>query len=113
MVDESELQGDGDFESEDFDGDHSVEQESFDDLPDNIPVDVTHTSAVYENFKAEFGEAEAAMLQSKWGDRGLHNERIVREVVRAHPETDKLYSQYVDDSGAFSSKGLPDAIEFG
>jgi hypothetical protein len=111
-------------ESSDFDtlpeDDFAVESEQaesepevdFDDLPDNIPVAVEHTSAVYENFKAQFGEDEAAMLQAKWGDRGLHNERVVRALVGSNPEADRIYAAHATDSGSLAAEGLDAGIEF-
>lgn len=92
---------------EDLDEDSENEQdESLEFSGPEIPVPVEFTDAVYNAFREKFGSDQAALLQSKWGDKALHNDQVVRAFVQDHPRLDQLYAEHEGDDGGMALEGV-------
>lgn len=76
------------------------------------PVPVELTSSVYDDFKEAFGEDQAALLQSKWGDRALQNEGLVEAVMEDHSSLDQIYTEHQAEDGGISTQGIAQAAEY-
>jgi len=88
-----------------------VTDQSPQDLESGDPVSVEITGGIYNNFKSEYGEEQAAQLQSLWGDSALENEKIIGAVIEDHPQIDELFVQYQSDNGV-SIEGVAAAAEY-
>ena len=81
------------------------------DLGPEIPVPVEVTGEIYNNFKEEFGEEQAALLQQEWGDKAVQNEVVVRAVMADHPSFDEIYIEHQNDDG-ITAEGLVLGAEY-
>lgn len=91
------------------DGDQPAETPE--DLEPGEPVPVEITGEIYNNFKSEYGEEQAAQLQSLWGDSALENEKIIGAVIEDNPQIDELFIQHQTDNGV-SIEGVATAAEY-
>ena len=114
IIIEQQADSEADDEQYDFDG----EQEGDEQVPayheplraEPVPVEIT--SGIYDAFRDDFGDDEAARLRSAWGDKALHNHLVVQTFIGEHPTLDQVYVKNQTEDGGLSAAGVSEGLEY-
>lgn len=76
------------------------------------PVPVELNDEVYQGFREQFGEDEAARLQNALGDHAFEHANVTAALIEDHPEIGRVYEQHQTEDGSLSIHGVQAGMNY-